>query len=355
MTYEEILQTMTQEFTDLAGFSPDNASDVGIRMKVLASQLYELGLKTDYLSKQMFPQTAEGEYLDLHGQTRGVTRRQATPAKGELTFSRQSPSSQDILIPQGTGCAVSQNPQLRFSTTREGVLSAGQVEVTLPAQSDQGGAAYNVAAGQIDVLVTPPQGISHVTNKAPFTDGVDTEEDLSLRNRLISSFQIISNGTNTAYYYDETMKDEGVLSANVLPRVRGRGTVDIVVKGKPGVDETGLVQRLTQQFSQTKEINVDILVRTPTILTEDCQVSVAVLDGHAFTTVSGEVEKVVGEFFSQIGIGNPIYRAALVSAIYQVPGVANCSLISPQTDLPQDGDALFVLGDVKVEEMVLES
>ena len=46
MTYDEILQAMTEEFTGLAGFSPDGASDIGIRMKVLAAQLYELWLKT---------------------------------------------------------------------------------------------------------------------------------------------------------------------------------------------------------------------------------------------------------------------------------------------------------------------
>ena len=84
MTYEEILQAMTEEFTGLAGFSPDGASDIGIRMKVLAAQLYELWLKTERLQEEMFPQTAQGEYLDMHGETRGILRREAAPSVGTL-------------------------------------------------------------------------------------------------------------------------------------------------------------------------------------------------------------------------------------------------------------------------------
>lgn len=353
MTYEEILQAMTEEFTELAGFSPDGASDIGIRMKVLAAQLYELWLKTERLQEEMFPQTAQGKYLDMHGETRGILRREAAPSVGKLVFSRQTPAGQDIAIPAGTVCAVSESPQLCFETTEEAVLKAGALSVTAPARSTEGGAEYNVAAGRIDVMVTPPQGISQVTNPAQFADGVDREGDESLRARVESSFRVISNGTNTAYYYDEAMKYEGVASANVLPRSRGRGTVDVIVQARPGVDAAALRARMAADFEKAKEINVDVQVLPPKTQAVACTVQAAVEDGHTFAAVEAQIKEAAAAFFAGIGVGAPLYRAALISTLYAVPGVANCRLTAPAEDMPQDGDGLFTLGSVTVTELIL--
>ena len=39
-SYESIVQRMQEEFEKQAGFVPDDASDIGIRMKVLAGELF---------------------------------------------------------------------------------------------------------------------------------------------------------------------------------------------------------------------------------------------------------------------------------------------------------------------------
>ena len=52
-------------------------------------------------------------------------------------------------------------------------------------------------------------------------------------------------------------------------------------------------------------------------------------------------------------LGRPLLRAQLISLIYGVDGVANCRLTAPAEDLPQDGDGLFTLGNVTVEELIL--
>ena len=51
-----------------------------------AAQIYAMYLQADWVARQAFPQTAEGDYLDLHAQLRGLERKQASHAAGTLRF-----------------------------------------------------------------------------------------------------------------------------------------------------------------------------------------------------------------------------------------------------------------------------
>ena len=50
-TYQEILKTMTDEFTERTGMEIDAASDIGIRMQVLAGEIYDLLTEIDDLTQ----------------------------------------------------------------------------------------------------------------------------------------------------------------------------------------------------------------------------------------------------------------------------------------------------------------
>ena len=60
MTYDQILSSMQNKFFELTGVNADDASDIGIRMKVLANQLELLYIATEKQYKQIYPQTATG-------------------------------------------------------------------------------------------------------------------------------------------------------------------------------------------------------------------------------------------------------------------------------------------------------
>lgn len=50
----------------------DDASDVGIRFKILAEQLSKIKEELEFAKQQSFPQTATGENLETHALERGV-------------------------------------------------------------------------------------------------------------------------------------------------------------------------------------------------------------------------------------------------------------------------------------------
>ena len=83
--YNDILERMIQKYTELSGNEISDESDIMIRLKVLAGEIYSQKINEDFLLKQMFPTTATGRYLDMHAAERGLTRKSAKKTKGKPT------------------------------------------------------------------------------------------------------------------------------------------------------------------------------------------------------------------------------------------------------------------------------
>jgi len=127
-----IYERMRGAYAQASGWEPDAVSDTGLKLRVLAGELYRFGARLEWLERQAFPQTADGEGLDMHGAQRGVARRGSRKAQGVLAFSRYIPISFDLVIPKGTLCASSGEEAVEYETTEEGILAAGEVTVSVP-------------------------------------------------------------------------------------------------------------------------------------------------------------------------------------------------------------------------------
>lgn len=84
---EEIYQKLLTSYAERAGFVPHEGCDLAVRLWSAAAQLQALDAQTDWVLDQSFPQTAQGIYLDYHGELRGLTRNPAEKAVGTLRFS----------------------------------------------------------------------------------------------------------------------------------------------------------------------------------------------------------------------------------------------------------------------------
>ena len=102
-TIDEIFGEMLSCLEEQTGLEPEPGCDLSVRMYAVAAQVYALYIQAQWVTRQAFPQTAESDYLDLHGQLRGLTRKQATQALGSIRFTAQS-SDTARTIPQGTVC-----------------------------------------------------------------------------------------------------------------------------------------------------------------------------------------------------------------------------------------------------------
>ncbi|MEG2015651.1 MAG: baseplate J/gp47 family protein, partial [Oscillospiraceae bacterium] len=228
LTYEEILTTMKTKFKQESGFEADDASDIGIRLRLLAGQLFSQSADISFVANQVFLQTASGEFLDKHAQMRGFSRRLATKAHGTARFATAKAALSDIVIPIGTLCAISGANAQNYATTQQATLLQGKTFVDIPIVAQSSGTNGNAALGCVTILINPPQGINSVTNTTVITGGSEQEDDELLRSRIFKSFAQISNGANQQFYEEIAMQNPKVISVNAISTARGAGTVDVV-------------------------------------------------------------------------------------------------------------------------------
>ena len=98
-TIEEIYEDMRAAYAEKTGLAVGDGGDMALRLYAVASQLYCLWVQTDYLTRQTFPQTAEGEYLDRHAALRGLTRGEAAKAAGTLRFCLKEAAAAAVTVP----------------------------------------------------------------------------------------------------------------------------------------------------------------------------------------------------------------------------------------------------------------
>lgn len=331
-SYESILSRMQNKFKDLSGFKADDASDIGIRMKVLAGEIFSAYSNIEWLKNQVFPQTAIGKQLDYHAQQRGIERKPALKAKGILKFSISSALTYNINIVSGTICSTAQTEGIRYVTTEDAVLEAGKTSIEVSAEAEEGGSRGNCIAGSITNMVTPPTGITTVTNEAEFTGGVDEEHDESLRLRVLDSYKNISNGTNAAFYKEQVLKNKNIVSAEVISKNRGAGTVDVYIWTSGGAPSDDLIAEVQTELNSIKEINVDIKVLSPTTVSCNVFLTLWVEDGYVYDDVKLKCVDAIKSYINSLNIGEDMILAKACNEVFNVSGVKNCRMLTSYCD-----------------------
>lgn len=346
---EEIYGEMRALFAQRTGLEAGESCDLSARLYALAAQVYALYAQADWVARQAFPQTAEGDYLDHHAQLRGLERKQAVYAQGVVRFSARETSDYDRTIPKGTVCMTA--GLIRFATTQPAKLLTGTLFVDVPVQALEAGTAGNVAAGAIQSMAVAPTGISSCTNPQPCTGGGDAEGDEELRQRILESFQRLPNGANAAYYEQQAMAFDQVAAAQVISRPRGTGTVDVIVATLSGTPGEELLAELTAYFQARREIAVEVQVKGPETQTVDVALQIAVEDGWDPETVFSQVKHKLEGWFTGKLLGHSVLRAEIGNQVYSCEGVTNYSIAAPANDVAARTGVLPVLGRLDVEEM----
>lgn len=350
-TYDEILNSMKEKYLELSGNEVPYNSDIDIRMKVLAGEIYKEQVNLEFIKKQMFVRTATGEYLDLHASDRGITRRQSVKATGKVRFSSTVALEEDLNIPKGTIVATSGSIPHQYTTDVDAVISAGKKSVTVNCTAVEGGAGSNAVAGVVNILITTVPGVETVKNTVAFSGGIDIENDESLRERVVESYNFIPNGTNRAYYKKLALSVPGVTEASVVPKAVGEGTVDVYINSNRKEPDNSLVQQVQALMDQQREINVVVFVIPAKIIRFDMGLFLTIEDNYDFNSVSEKVRAEVTEYINSLPIGTDILENHLGKIILGVEGVYNYSFSDFYTNTYYMPDDSFpVLNSLTIEE-----
>lgn len=325
--YESIVEAMKADFTEKAGYSPDEASDIGIRIRVLAGELYNINTYLEWIKRQVFPQTAQGEYLDYHAQLRGLKRKSSVNAVGMVAFKVSEPATEKIDIPINTIVSTAGEHPISFQTTQYAYIDVGKSLVMVPAQAIVGGEAGNVARNQISIIVTMTSDGLSVDNPGAFTTGANAEDDDTLRNRILNSMKFIMNGTNKEYYSSLAKTVSGVECVNVVPRKNGVGTVTLYVSGKEMELGVLTVEKVKTLMSKQREVNVTVNVEPADFLPCRIEIEVALENGYTLENVQAEVFAKIKGIIDKFNVGESLPVLAVNDILYHTQGIKSFKVL----------------------------
>lgn len=348
-SYESILQRMEEAYEAESGRKVEAVSDLGLRLRVLAGELYRMQAGIQWLKRQAFPQTAVGEELDLHGAQRGVLRREAQKARGSVTFSRYIPLSFDLVVPKGTVCAASGEEAAEYETLEDGILPAGELSVEVPARAVLGGRAGNAAAGYVNTLATPVAGIEYAVNQKDFTGGADREDDESYRTRVLAAYARLVNCGNAGYYEAAALAVEGVTSAQAVPRENGAGTVGIYVWGNGAAPPTELLENLAKRLNEEREIGVTVNVKPAQAAVINVSARLIVGEEIELEQARAEGKSALEAWFSARQVGDPVYLGDLSRVLLTAIPAKGLEYPVNMRDTAPAAGKIPVLGAVNLE------
>lgn len=349
-TLDEIYSELCEEYVSQSGLQLTDGGDMAIRLYATAVQLYSLWVHEQYVARQMFPQTADGEYLDLHAELRDLERTAATYAEGTIRFQVDEARQVALEIAKGVCCTT--DAGVEYLTTQASVIAIGNEYCDIPAAAKDAGKSGNTPANSIVNMTLAPTGVSCCTNPAAFTGGSDSEEDESLRARIVASYKRLPNGANSAYYESHVLNTDGVAAVEVVPRSRGIGTVDVIVASEDGVPTSELLASIAAELEEQREICVSIQVLAPTTLPVSIAADITPGEGYSYVQAAANVQERIADYFSGELLGKPIRIAKLSDIVFNSKGVENCKITSPASDLVANVGVLPVLGGLTLSELV---
>lgn len=226
-TLKEILQLIASDIESrLEGVDPSlRRSFLHVLARAFSGALHGHYGFLNYISRQVFPDTAEAEFLRRWAKIWGIVPSPAWPAKGNVKFSGTDSS----VIEKGT--VVKRGDGIQYATVTEVTIVNGSAIVEVEALS--AGADTNAGNNNSLSLIEPITGVLSTVNieSAGLTGGMDEEDDSSLLNRLLRRIQQPPHGGAAHDYVDWALdrKAHGVAvtRAWLYPHELGIGTITL--------------------------------------------------------------------------------------------------------------------------------
>lgn len=312
-TFEQIRDTL---LNDLKNQLPDadigTDSDYFVRASSVASVAEGIYQHQSWIVRQIFPDTADSDYLELHARTRNLTRKPATTAKGAVL-----PAGSQI---RGDNVSC-------FTTAEVTLPETAQATVTI--QASQSGTISNLSKPTTGELVNAPMGVNSLVAINQLSGGTDIEADASLLARLLDIIRRPPAGGNKYDYRRWALEVPGVTNAFVYPLRRGLGTVDIAITSADGLPSRDIIEAAQAHIDDVRPVTAkNSYVLAPTIRNVDFEVEVT-LEGISLEAAIAQVENEIQSVMSRIAPGQRLIRSEVETAISLIPGITDRVIIKP--------------------------
>lgn len=294
-----------------------------------------------WASKQLFPDTAESEYLDRWASIWGVTRKQPEFASGNVTITGENGSS---LLAGAHFIGV--NGQ-EYEVITGATISGGTATVEVEATGS--GSAGDLAAGNALTLVEPVAGINlgAVVASGGIGGGADVESDDNLRARILARIRNPPQGGTATDYVAWALEVAGVTRAWAYEAYMGPGTVGVVFVSDdaPGgiIPTPELVAEVEAHIETLRPLCAQVYVLGPTPVTVDFTINLE----PDYPEVRAAVEAALEAFIEEsAGPGSTIAPSQISEVISGAAGEVSHVLVSPSSNVVMANNEIGVFGTI---------
>ncbi|GHD63890.1 baseplate J/gp47 family protein [Jeongeupia chitinilytica] len=310
-------------------------SDYFVRASSVASAVEGLYQHQAWIVRQIFPDTADRAYLELHARVRRLNRKPAVAAQGQLRVTGTPGSA----IPVGTSAKRSDQT---YITTQAAVIDASGV-VNVSVAAVVAGLQGNAPTNSVAELTAAPSGVTSQAALVTMTGGVDEESDSELLARLLELIRRPPAGGNKYDFRRWALAVPGVTNAYVYPLRRGVGTVDVVITAAGGLPAPDTITAAQAYIDDVRPVTAkNAAVIAPTIKTVPVTVAVTPMPGYTVATLTPAITAAVTGFFDGIAPGDQLIKSKLEALISDLPGVADRQVSAPASNVTAVIDAAKV-------------
>lgn len=339
-TLSEIVDRVQQDMISrlsLAG-AVLRRSFVYVVSRVLAGAAHMLHGHIDYVSRQLFADTSEAEFLRRQGGLFGVTPTAATYARAAIALTGTAGTA-----PAGT--TLTRADGTEYTLDADATLASGTATGALTAKV--AGADGSLAAGMVLSFQSPISGIdASVTVTASTEDGSDEEDDDAYRVRFLAKLQSPPQGGAGTDYVAWAKEVSGVTRAWVYPRELGAGTVTVrfVRDNDPSqIPDLSEVAAVQTHIDAKRPVTAAVTVAAPVAVPRNFTVHV-VPDTVA---VRAAVTSELSDLLARDAIpGATLLLSQIRTAIGIAGGLTDYTLVSPSADVTHSVGQLPTLGTV---------
>lgn len=259
-------------------------------------------------------------------------------AAGEITFTLKAAETKDRVFPSGT--IVKSALGKEYKTSESLTIRAGKTSGTATARALEIGKESNTAGGKINQKPEGMDFLKNVSNKLPFTGGLDGESDTSFLLRFADYIRGLG-GSNDHYYTQKIEALEGVADCKAFTYAppkdisgqlynlvlyiddgSGSASKQLIAKAKQvlfGTSSDGgiLTGGIACYIAAAQKMSVDIAATIHT-------------DGIvALETTKTQVETAITNYINNLKIGERVIRSSLIEIMHNTDHVVNVELEAP--------------------------
>jgi uncharacterized phage protein gp47/JayE len=299
--------------------------------------------RLDWSFRQLFPDTAEREFLDRWASIWGVPRIPASRASGPAIWVAQPDTTvpEDALIRRADG--------VQYRAPAGGVEANGHIALQLECESY--GADGNAEPGTLLRFMTTSAGVAVEGEVADpgLLGGADEQSDPALLQAVLTRIQLPPHGGAAFDYVRWALEVPGVTRAWCNPLGGGAGTVVVRfmmddVHAPTGIPLPGDVALVAAHIDPLRPVTARVSVFAPVPLVVPVHIQELSPDTPAIrAAIAANLAQMILE---EAEPGGPIYLSQWSTAIGLTPEVRHFVLVAPAAQTQPGPGEIAVLGGI---------